>query len=390
MVRTEDLLKWVEIDLGALAYNIKQLRRHLQRGTRLMGVLKKNAYGHGAVPVAKAAVLAGVDWLAVYSLEEGLELRDAGIEVPILILGYIPSSQVATVAEKKLTPTVSETTFPLALDKVKDDTTIAVHIKVDTGLNRFGVSIEDAPHLLDFISSLRRVKIGGLYTHFTSADELDQEAVTNQLQRFLEVATKFPEPRLLHAANSAATLMLPETHLNMVRPGIVMYGVYPSPEVERTVPLRPVLSLKSRVIRLHQIRAGEGVSYGLTWKAKRNTLIALIPFGYGDGLPRLLSNRGQVLIHGQRVPIRGRVCMDQCIVDVTDVPEVKVGDEVVLLGCQGNEEINVDEIAHWANTINREIFTGICTDLPRIYLNLRIKEDNRRKRKNDYRYPQGN
>lgn len=207
-----------------------------------------------------------------------------------------------------------------------------------------------------------------MYTQFTSADEPDRRTTEIQLQRLLKIATTLPEPRFLHAANSAATLRFPETHLNLVRVGIAIYGAYPSPATERTVSLRPVLSLKSRVARVHWVSPGEGVSYGLTWIARKDTLVALIPFGYGHGLPRLLSNRGQILVHGRRVPIRGRVCMDQCIVDVTAVPGVKVGDEVALLGSQGNEEINIDEIACWANTISYEVFTGIWTGLPRIYV----------------------
>jgi len=365
-----DLLNWAEIDLATLTHNIKRLCQHLQAGTQLMGVVKKNAYGHGAVPVAKAAVAAGAEWLGVHSLEEGLELRGAGITSPVLILGDTLRSQAAVIVEKKLTPTVAETELPLALDRAAQDldTTIAVHVKVDTGLNRFGASIEDVVPLLHFISGLGRVRIGGLYTQFASADERERRTTETQLQRFLEIAASLPEPRFLHAANSAATLRFPETHLNLVRVGIAMYGIYPSPATERTVPLLPVLSLKSRVVRLHWIKPGEGVSYGLTWIAKKDALLALVPFGYGHGLPRLLSNRGQVLVHGQRVPIRGRVCMDQCVVDVTTVPEVKVGDEVVLLGRQGSEEINADEIANWADTISYEVLIRISPRLPRIYL----------------------
>jgi len=335
-----------------------------------LAAVKKNAYGHGAVSVARAAVAAGAEWLGVFSVEEGAELRDAGITTPILIMGCVPCAQVATVIQKNLTPTVIETELPLALDRAAQsmETTINVHIKVDTGLNRFGANIEDVASLLRFVSALGRVKIGGLYTHFASADEPDRSTTEIQLQRFLKVATNCPEPKFLHAANSAATLRFPETHLNMVRVGIAMYGVDPSPITERTFPLEPVLSLKSRVVRLHWIKAGEGVSYGLTWIAEKDALVALIPFGYGHGLPRLLSNRGQVLVHGQRVPIRGRVCMDQCVVDVTDVAEVGVGDEVVLLGRQGSEEITAEEIANWANTISYEVFTGIWTGLPRIYV----------------------
>jgi len=366
----ENLLSWAEIDLGAITHNIKKLHQHLRPGTQLMAVLKKNAYGHGAIPVAKSAVAAGAEWLGVHSLEEGLELRAGGITAPVLILGPILHSQAAVVVEKKLTPTVIETEFASALDSAAREagTTVAVHVKVDTGLNRFGASIQDVTGLLNFISGLRQVKVSGMYTHFTSADEPDRRTTEIQLQRLLKIATILPEPRFLHVANSAATLRFPETHLNLVRVGLAMYGAYPSPATERTVSLRPVLSLKSRVARLHWMSPGEGVSYGLTWIARKDALVALIPFGYGHGLPRLLSNRGQILIHGRRVPIRGMVCMDQCIVDVTAVPGVKVGDEVVLLGSQGSEEITIDEIAGWANTISYEVFTGIWTGLPHIYL----------------------
>jgi len=369
-VDKENVLSWAEINLGALTHNVKRLHQHLRPGAQLMAVVKKNAYGHGAIPVAKSAVAAGAEWLGVHSLEEGLELRAAGITTPVLIMGPILPSQATVVLEKKLTPTVTETEFASALDSAarEADTTAAVHVKVDTGLNRFGASVQDVTCLLHFISGLRRVKVSGMYTHFTSADEPDRRTTEIQLQRLLKIATILPEPRFLHAANSAATLRFPETHLNLVRVGIAIYGAYPSPATERTVSLRPVLSLKSRVARVHWVRPGEGVSYGLTWIARKDALVALIPFGYGHGLPRLLSNRGQVLVHGRRVPIRGRVCMDQCIVDVTAVPGVKVGDEVVLLGSQGSEEINVDEIACWANTISYEVFTGIWTGLPRIYV----------------------
>ncbi len=362
-------LSWAEINMGALTHNIQRLRQHLRPGTQLMAVVKKNAYGHGAVPVARVAVAAGVEWLGVHSLEEGMELRNAGIMVPVLIFGPIPCAQAAAVIEKKLTPTVVEPEFSLALERAAQDleATIAVHIKVDTGLNRFGASIKDVPDLLGFISDLGHVKVGGLYMQFASADELARRTTEIQLQRFLEVAANFPKPIFLHVANSAATLRFPESHLNMVRVGIALYGVYPSPDTEKTVPLRPILSLKSRVVRLHWVRPGEGVSYGLTWIAEKDALMALVPFGYGHGLPRLLSNRGQVLVHGQRVPIRGRVCMDQCVVDVSTVPKVKVGDEVVLLGCQGSEEISADEIANWSNTISYEVLAGIGAGLCRIY-----------------------
>ena len=364
------LLQWLEIDLDALADNIKALRDHLRVGAKFMAVVKKNAYGLGAVAVSRAALEAGVDYLGVYSPAEAAELREAGIHAPLLILGPVLPGEADTVVKQRLAITVidKELAHALATAGQKLDTEVEVHVKVDTGLQRFGVSLEEAPELLSYLDTLPTLKVVGLYTHFSSADELDETPTRLQLERFLKLAKLFPHIRLRHTANSAATLQFPETHLDMVRVGISLYGCYPSPAVRKTVTLKPVLGLKTRVIRVHSIKAGEGVSYGLTWVAPEDSIVALMPFGYGHGLSRLLSNKGEVLIRGKRAPIRGVVCMDQSIVDVTGIPEVRVGDEVTIIGRQGREEVTAEEIAELTNTINYEVVTRLPSSLPRIYL----------------------
>ena len=367
--------QWIEIDLDALTHNIKALRSHLEPGIKLMAVVKKNAYGHGAPTISRVVLEAGAEYLVVYSLEEALELREAGIQAPLLIMGPVSMDRADTVVKQRLIPTVVETKLARALSGAgqKLNTAAEVHVKIDTGLQRFGVSIEEAPRLLNIIEELPNLKVVGLYTHFSSADETDSMPTKTQLERFLKLARLFPQIELLHAANSAATLQFPEAHLNMVRVGISLYGFYPSAAVRKSVPLKPVLSLKTRVVRVHSIKAGEGVSYGLTWVAPRDSILALIPFGYAHGLPRLLSNRGEVLIRGRRAPIRGVVCMDQSIIDVTDIPGVRVGDEVTIIGQDGSEEITATEIAELTNTIHYEVVSRLPAVLPRLY---RRKEGN--------------
>ena len=364
------LLQWIEIDLDALTHNIENLRRHLRPSTKFMAVVKKNAYGCGAVAVSRAVLEAGADYLAVHSLEEALELRGAGIHAPLLILGPVLPGEARSVVEQRLAVTVVDRELAQALaaagQKLNAET--EVHVKIDTGLQRFGISSEEAPELLIHLAALPNLRVVGLYTHFSSADEFDAAPTKLQLERFLKLSRLFPQVELRHTANSAATLQFPETHLDMVRIGISLYGLYPSAAVSKTVALKPVLSLKTRVVRLHSIKAGTGVSYGLTWVAPEDSVVALIPFGYGHGLPRLLSNRGKVLVRGQGAPIRGVVCMDQSIVDVTDIPGVSVGEEVTIIGTQDGEEVTAEEIAELANTINYEVVTRLPAALPRLYL----------------------
>lgn len=363
-------MAWAEIDLSALTHNVTVLRKCLRRGTQFAAVVKKNAYGHGIIPVARHLLSIGVEHLAVYSLEEGLELRQADINAPILLFRTVSPQDARIAVGERLTPTVMDSESAIALNSAAKelDTTVRVHIKVDTGLNRSGVSLEDAAKLLPFLFSLDHLEVEGLYTHFASADEPDKIPTETQLRRLLDLARAFPSVRLLHAANSAATIRFPETHLNMVRVGISLYGLYPSTSVAWDISLRPVLCFKGSIVRIHRLKPGDGVGYGLTWKATNDTAVALVPVGYGDGLPRLLSNRGEALVRGQRAPIRGRISMDQTVVDITNVPQAEVGDTVTFIGRQPPEEISADEVAEWANTINYEIVTTLPSRLPRIYV----------------------
>jgi alanine racemase len=365
-----DPMAWAEMDLGALSHNVDIIRQRLGQGTRFAGVVKKDAYGHGLLPVAQHLVSKGIDWLAVYSLTEALELRRANINIPILVFGFIPPEEAGIVVSASLTPTVMTSDLASALDSAARELDIIkkVHVKVDTGLNRSGVTLEDATQLLSFLFSLEHLEVEGLYTHFSSADELDKTPTSAQLKCFLDLAGAFPEVKMLHAANSAATLSFPTAHLSMVRVGISLYGLSPSPHVDRNISLRPVLSLKSKIARIHRLRRGDGVGYGLTWKAETAAIVALIPMGYGDGLPRLLSNRGVAVVRGHRVPIRGVISMDQVVLDVTTVPGAAIGDIVTFIGQQGEGQVTADEVADWAGTINYEVVTRLPHQLRRIYL----------------------
>jgi len=355
---------WAEVDLDALAHNVRALKGKVGKA-RLMAVVKANAYGHGAVGVSRAS-----DRLAVICIDEGEQLRQAGITAPVLVMGYVPLDQVDRVVELSLTPAICSYQFALALAKAaaRRNTRVPVHIKVDTGLNRYGLPPREAIALGHAVAAMPNLILEGLFTHFACADEADQTYTQQQFRDFLAVAQQLPEVPIRHVANTAALLSLPETALDMVRPGLGLYGCYPSPHQGNSLTLRPVLSLKSLIVRLTPVAEGQGVSYGLTWRAKRPSLIALVMCGYGDGLPRALSNRGCVLIRGQRAPIVGRVCMDMCMADVTDIPDVAVGDEAVFIGRQGDEAIAVEEVADLCNTISYEIFCGITARVPRLYI----------------------
>ncbi|MBS1251270.1 MAG: Alanine racemase 1 [Anaerolineales bacterium] len=366
---------WAEIDLGAIAHNVRAIKKHIGPAVELCAVVKANAYGHGAEAVARTALVYGAGRLAVARLEEATALRRAGICAPILVLGPIAPNGAASVISHELTPTVNSPAVAQALSQQAQaaDRTVAVHLKVDTGMGRFGVLPEEVVSFAREILSLPGLRLQGFWTHFAVADEADktytrrQFSIYHRALRNLETAGFQVEVR--HVANSAATLDLPETHLDMVRCGIALYGLYPSPDVGRAVSLRPALALKARVGRVRTLTSGSSISYGRTYTTQRDTRVALVPFGYGDGYPRLLSNRGQVLIGGRRCPIVGRVCMDLFVVDVSAVPDVGEGDEVVLLGRQGDEVITAEELAGKLGTINYEVVTGLAARVPRVYLN---------------------
>jgi len=360
---------WAEIDLDALADNVRLLKSQAN-GAALLAVVKANAYGHGAVAVARAALAAGADRLGVICVDEGEQLRRAGITAPILVMGHTPAAEARRLVDLSLTPSVVSREVALALARVASERGIevAVHLKVDTGLNRYGLPPSEAADLGRWLRDLAGVQVEGLFTHFASADERDKSHTLEQHRLFLSVAEQLDWVPIRHVSNTATLLDMPDMSLEMVRPGLGIYGCYPSSQVNRSLPLRPALSLKSRVARLNSLALGESVSYGRTWRAPRPSLIGLVLCGYADGLPRALSNRGSVLVRGQRAPIVGRVCMDMCMVDLSDIPDVAVDDEVVIIGRQGEEEISADEVAELCGTIGYEILCGISARVSRLYL----------------------
>ena len=361
---------WAEIDLDAIAGNIAGLRRRIGDGTELLAVVKANGYGHGAVPVARTALEAGAQRLGVACLDEAVQLRRAGVNVPIVILGHTPVWEAKRLVEYKVTPTIDTKQLALAVARFSTEqgTVTPVHLKVETGMNRFGLTPDEVVDFAQFLRTLPGLEVEGLYTHFAMADEEDNTFTRQQFKLFLSTAERLPWIPCRHVANSAAVLDEPGMCLDMVRPGISIYGCYPSSQVSNSVQLRPALSLKSRIVRLHDLAPGETVSYGGTWMAQKPTRIALVPCGYADGLPRILSSKGSVLVRGRRAPIVGRICMDQCVVDVGHIPGVALGDEVVIIGKQGEEQITVEEVASLAGTINYEILCGISPRVPRFYL----------------------
>ncbi|MCL5269746.1 MAG: alanine racemase [bacterium] len=370
-------LTYAEIDLAALKHNLARIKERIG-AAEITAVVKANAYGHGMVPVARAALEAGASCLGVGFLEEGMRLRRAGVAAPVLVLGGVLFHQVRQYIRRELDITVSSLPLAYAVNKEAGrlGARARVHLKFDTGMNRIGMSHVDPDRVFSRLTALENLEIVGIYSHLATADEADPAFTNLQIERFGAVAESARRhgfaPRWLHLANSAAALRHPGAVFNMVRVGIAMYGIYPSAEVSREAALRPVLAFKSRVVFLKEVAAGQGVSYGLTYVTERPTRIATVPVGYGDGYWRTLSNRACVLIRGRRRPVVGRVCMDQIMVDVG--PEsagagdsaVRVGDEVVIYGRQGAEEIGVEEIAALAGTIPYEITCALAQRVPRV------------------------
>jgi len=370
----DGIVTWAEIDLDAISHNVQAFKRHVGENVEIMAVVKANAYGHGAVQVARAALQAGATRLAVHRMIEGIELRQAGIHAPILIMGYTPSSGTAQIVEWKLTPSLITLDFAesLSAQAIINGTRIPVHIKVDSGMNRYGLLPSEVPDFAKSIVKLPGLLLEGLFTHFATADWTDQTFVLGQLADFKGVVAALQANQIqipiVHAANSAATMRLPEAHFNAVRIGIAMYGLDPSDEWSPVFEIHPALSMKSKVSRVRNLPPGAGISYGRTAITEKPTRAALVPVGYGDGFHRILSNKGAVLIHGQRAPILGRVCMDQFVVDVSGIPDVKQDDEVVIIGCQGDSSIRAEEIGRLAGTINYEVTTSLLPRVKRVYL----------------------
>lgn len=362
-----------EIDLAAIRNNVRVMKAHVAGGAGLMAVVKADAYGHGAVPVARAALEAGADMLAVAIPEEGIELREAGIDAPILVLGGIEEEAAEAVAAHGLTQVVFDEARVRALSKAgeKLGKPVSVHVKLDTGMNRIGLrTAEDVQALVRLIDSLPGVELTGCFTHMATADEEDRTGTLMQIARFEAlceaIAQVHPGRIMRHAANTASIFCYPQIHADMVRGGIALYGYPPVPGISG---LMPAMRWTARAVFVKTIAPGDRVSYGGLFEAKEPTRVMTVPVGYADGYRRALSGCGYVLVRGKRAPILGRVCMDQIMVDVTSIPGAQVGDEVVLLGAQGEDCISAEEMAAWLHTISYEVLCSPGKRVPRVYLN---------------------
>ena len=363
----------VQVNLTRLRANYKAIKDHVN-GAKMMPILKANAYGHGLVRVAQLVQELGADYMGVAVLEEGILLRKSGITTPILVLGGVLGNQVPHFIKYDLTITAS------SIDKLKNinasaqnmGKTAKVHLKIDTGMERIGVHYYNAKSFLRETTHCPHVEVEGIFTHFANADTAEQSHVRLQLTRFQTVLDLFDEldisrPPLIHAANSGAILQLPESWFNMVRPGILLYGVYPSEEVKQTITVQPALTWKSRVVYFKVITPGHPVGYGSSWQSNENTRAVTVPVGYGDGYFRCMSGKAQVIIRNGRFPVVGTISMDQVVVDINNHSAYN-GDEVILVGESNGVSITVEELAQWAGTIPYEILTNINTRVPRIYL----------------------
>lgn len=360
-----------EIDLDAVAGNVRYFTEVAGAGAGVMAVVKANAYGHGAIMVARAAVAAGARWLAVATVEEGLQLRAAGLVAPILVLAPSHPDEAPAAVRADLTLAVADLNVAAAVAAAARDEPASVHVEVDTGLNRYGTPYGAAPDLIARIAALPGLRLGGVYTHFATADEADRAFHDSQQARFTAVLDALARAGIVvpivHQDNSAASLTGPGPRATLIRPGVALYGMSPSSDVPAPSGLRPVLALRTRVARLLDLAPGDSVSYGRTFIADRPLRAALVPLGYADGYRRSLSGRGQMLLGGQRATVLGRVCMDQTVVAVPEGVAVAVGDEVTVIGGQGDQCITADELAALAGTIPYEIGTGISARVPRHY-----------------------
>lgn len=362
------------VSLDALARNLGCIRARVGQGIQIMAVVKADAYGHGAVPVARVLVEAGAEWLGVALPEEGVRLREHGVQVPILVMGPTPPDLGSLLFGYRLDQMTYHPLHARALSQSVGASggRVRVHLKIDTGMGRLGVHPPDAVAVARAIVNLPGLQLGGVMTHFAAADAANKNHAREQLRRFLEAIREIEAAGiaipLRHAANSAALLDLPETHLDMVRPGIALYGYPPSLATSDTGAWEPALTLRTRIAQVKKLSKGDTVSYGCTYEAPRDILVATLPVGYADGYNRLLSNRGEVLVRGQRAPVIGTVCMDMCMVDVTEVSGVQEGEEVVLLGRQGDETLFADAWASHLDTIPYEVLCNISKRVPRTHL----------------------
>lgn len=366
---------YVEISLEAIGHNIREVKKRLPEGVKLLGVVKANAYGHGAVPVA-SYLENQVDYFATATIEEAVELRENGISAPILILGYVSPSQYSDLVEYDITQTIDSYAQALALEKeaARQNRKAKAHLAVDTGMTRIGFQVteHDADEAAK-IADLPHIELEGMFTHFSCADQEDKTYCSMQMEKYDKMTALLAERGvtipLRHICNSAGIMEFDDHRFEMVRSGIITYGIYPSEEVKKErLDLIPALSWKSHVIHVKEVGPGIGVSYGATYVTEKPmTRIATVSVGYADGYPRALSNQGCVLIHGKKAPIIGRICMDQMMVDVTDIPDVQVEDVVTLVGTDGDETITIEEIANPAARFDYEMLCDISSRVTRVY-----------------------
>ncbi|HHY47829.1 MAG TPA: alanine racemase [Firmicutes bacterium] len=370
----------VDVDLSAIAHNVREIRRLVGPSREIMAVVKADAYGHGAEQVSCVALNSGATWLGVALVEEGIALRKSGILAPILVLSACFRQHARRAVRYGLATTVTSFEFAeaISLAATQESRKAKVHIKVDTGMGRLGITPQEALGFIRRVERLPNVEIEGIFTHLATADDDDPSFAMAQIRQFADVVRVLESNGISipykHVANSAALLRFPESYFNMVRPGIIIYGLSPfgfksgPPDVHAKLNLRSALSFHTNVVFSKRVPAGFGISYGRTYVTPGETFIATIPVGYADGYMRALSNKAQVLIRGQRFPVVGRICMDQCMVD-TGGTYVEPGEEVVIIGKQGTEEITADEVAAWAGTIGYEVTCAISKRVPRFYSN---------------------
>ncbi len=363
---------WAEVDLKAIEYNYKQVRRIVGKNINIMVVVKANAYGHGTVECAAVLEKLGVNYFGVATTDEAARLRDHGIKTPILVLGSVLPSEVKDAIEKDITLTLCSDELLNAIKKesLASGVKAKVHVKIDTGMGRIGIWHEEALNFVKNLAQEKNIILEGIYTHFSSAGR-DDFFTNYQIEAFERLLLQLDgfdvRIPLRHAANSIATVDFKRSYLNLVRPGLVIYGMYPKHTFPKLIKLKPVLSLKTKIVYIKDTPPGRSISYGRTHVTQKHTKIATLPIGYADGYARNLSNRAEVLVRGRRCPVIGKVTMDQTMIDVGHIKGVKVGDEVVLIGKQGREEIRSEKLARLAGTIAYEFVCGISNRVPRIY-----------------------
>jgi len=366
---------WLEINLDAIAHNVKTIKQIVGENTQIIAVVKANAYGHGAIEVSETLLENGVTMLGVGVVDEGIVLRKAGIKAPILVCGLTTGDQFESLVLHNLTATVCDLRTAQILSRIADKRKkrVRIHIKIDTGMGRLGILSKDTLNFVKEISEMKNIEIEGIFTHFAASNEEDGIYTRKQFEKYKKALLELEEEGinipLRHVANSAAILHSSSLHLNAVRPGIALYGLFPSPKTKRTIQLKPAAEFKTKIVFLKKVPAGKSIGYGRTYITTKSSRIATLPVGYADGYSWLLSNKGEVLVRGRRAPIIGRICMDLCMIDVTHISGVQIGDEVVLWGKQGSEMISAEEVAQKIGSIVYEVICMVDKErVPKVFI----------------------